>query len=118
MAARRWLDLLNFAVLLLVAGPRPVEAQTTNRFAGAFDELFSNGGKVTPIFTRPDAPAPPTSIDVSPPPTPSISVRRKPANKKGQRALSRSGLSRQPRQPALLRSPGAKLFSRLPRRRS
>src|SRR5215212_12202351 len=67
MAARRWLDLLNFAVLLLVAGPRPVEAQTTNRFAGAFDELFSNGGKVTPIFTRPDAPALPTSIDVSPP---------------------------------------------------
>src|SRR3954469_10206363 len=69
MAARRWLDLLNFAVLLLVAGPRPVEAQTTNRFAGTFDELFSNGGKVTPIFTRPDAPALPTGIDVSSPPS-------------------------------------------------
>jgi hypothetical protein len=68
MAARRWLDLPTFALLLLVAGPRPSEAQTTNRFAGTFDELFSNGGKVTPIFTRPDAPAPPTSIDVSPPP--------------------------------------------------
>jgi rare lipoprotein A len=68
MAARRWLGLLNFALLLLVGELRPLGAQTTNLFAGTFDELFSNGGKVTPIFTRPDAPAPPTSIDVSPPP--------------------------------------------------
>src|SRR3954471_23139592 len=68
MATRRWLSLLNVALLLLVAGLRPLEAQMTNRFAGTFDELFSNGGKVTPIFTRPDAPALPTSIDVSSPP--------------------------------------------------
>jgi rare lipoprotein A len=67
MAARRWLGLLNFALLLLVAELRPLGAQTTNLFAGTFDELFSNGGKLTPIFTRPDAPALPTSIDVSPP---------------------------------------------------
>src|SRR3954465_2771456 len=67
MAARRWLDLLNFALLLLVAELRPLGAQTTNQFAGTFDQLFSNGGKVTPIFTRPDAPALPTSIDMSPP---------------------------------------------------
>jgi rare lipoprotein A len=67
MAARRWLSLLNVALLLLVAEQRPLGAQTTNLFAGTFDELFSNGGKVTPIFTRPDAPALPTSIDVSPP---------------------------------------------------
>src|SRR4051794_7838865 len=65
MAARRWLGLLNFALLLLVAELRPLGAQTTNQFAGTFDQLFSNGGKVTPIFTRPDAPALPTSIDVS-----------------------------------------------------
>src|SRR3954471_3708132 len=62
MAARRWLSLLNAALLLLVAGLRPLEAQTANRFAGTFDEVFSNGGKVTPIFTRPDAPALPTRI--------------------------------------------------------
>ena len=68
MAAHRWLGLLNFALLLLAAGLRPLEAQTTNQFAGTFDELFSNGGKVAPIFTRPDAPALPTTIDVSPPP--------------------------------------------------
>src|SRR3954463_1399322 len=68
MAARRWLGLLNFALLLLVAELRPLGAQTTNQFAGTFDQLFSNGGKVTPIFTRPDAPALPTSIDVSPAP--------------------------------------------------
>jgi rare lipoprotein A len=68
MAVRRWLSLLNAVLLLLVAGLRPLEAQTANRFAGTFDELFSNGGKVTPIFTRPDAPALPTSIDVSSPP--------------------------------------------------
>src|SRR3954465_4245336 len=68
MAVYRWLRLINFALLLLVTGLGPLEAQTTNRFAGTFDELFSNGGKVTPTFTRPDAPAPPTSIDVSPPP--------------------------------------------------
>src|SRR3954462_3409100 len=68
MAARRWLSLLNAALLLLVAGLRHLEAQTANRFAGTFDELFSNGGKVTPIFTRPDAPALPASMDVSPPP--------------------------------------------------
>ena len=67
MAARRWLSLLNFALLLLVTELRPLGAQTTNLFAGTFDQLFSNGGKVTPIFTRPDAPALPTSIDVSPP---------------------------------------------------
>src|SRR3954470_6471127 len=67
MAAHRWLGLLNFALLLLVTELRPLGAQTTNLFAGTFDELFSNGGKVTPIFTRPDAPALPTSIDVSPP---------------------------------------------------
>src|SRR3954453_9880088 len=67
MAARRWLGLVNFALLLLVAGVRALGAQTTNQFAGTFDQLFSNGGKVTPIFTRPDAPALPTSIDVSPP---------------------------------------------------
>ena len=67
MAARRWLGLLNFALLLLVAELRPLGAQTTNLFAGTFDELFSNGGKLTPIFTRPDAPALPTSRDVSPP---------------------------------------------------
>jgi rare lipoprotein A len=67
MAARRWSGLLTFALLLLVAELRPLGAQTTNLFAGTFDELFSNGGKVTPIFTRPDAPALPTSIDVSPP---------------------------------------------------
>src|SRR3954464_12951625 len=67
MAARRWLGLLNFALLFLIAGLRPLGAQTTNLFAGTFDEVFSNGGKVTPIFTRPDAPALPTSRDVSPP---------------------------------------------------
>ena len=67
MAARRWSGLLTFALLLLVAEQRPLGAQTTYLFAGTFDELFSNGGKVTPIFTRPDAPALPTSIDVSPP---------------------------------------------------
>jgi hypothetical protein len=43
MAARRWLGLLNFALLLLIAEPRPLGAQTTNLLAGAFDELFSNG---------------------------------------------------------------------------
>jgi hypothetical protein len=48
MAARRWLGLLNFALLLLVAELRPLGAQTTNLFAGTFDELFSNGGKLTP----------------------------------------------------------------------
>ena len=68
MAACRWLRLINFALLLLVTGLGPLEAQTTNRFAGTFEERFSNGGKVTPTFTRPDAPAPPTSIEVSPPP--------------------------------------------------
>jgi rare lipoprotein A len=67
MAARRWSGLLTFALLLLVAELRPLGAQTTYLFAGTFDELFSNEGKVTPIFTRPDAPALPTSIDVSPP---------------------------------------------------
>src|SRR3954447_2965587 len=68
MAARQWLSLLNFALLLLAAGLPPLEAQTINRSAGRFDVLFSNGGKVTPTFTRPDAPALPTSIDVSPAP--------------------------------------------------
>src|SRR3954451_13428077 len=68
MAANRWLSLLNFALLLLAAGMTPLEAQTINRSAGRFDALFSNGGKVTPTFTRPDAPASPTSIEVSPPP--------------------------------------------------
>ena len=68
MAAHRWLSLLNFALLLLAAGLTPLEAQTINRSAGRFDALFSNGGKVTPTFTRPDAPALPTSIDVSPAP--------------------------------------------------
>ena len=70
MAAPRWLGLLNFALLLLIAELRPLGAQTTNLFAGTFDEVFSNGGKVTPIFTRPDAPALPTSRDVSPPSNP------------------------------------------------
>ena len=68
MAAHRWLSLLNFALLLLAAGLTPLEAQTINRSAGRFDALFSNGGKVTPTFTRPDAPALPTSIDGSPAP--------------------------------------------------
>src|SRR3954447_13422081 len=68
MAAHRWLSLLNFALLLLAAGLKPLEAQTINRSAGRFDALFSSGGKVTPTFTRPDAPALPTSIDVSPAP--------------------------------------------------
>src|SRR3954453_11344910 len=56
MAARRWLGLLNFALLLLAAELRPLGAQTTNQFAGTFDQLFSNGGKVTPIFTRASRP--------------------------------------------------------------
>ena len=55
------------ALLFLTAGLVPLGAQTTNRFAGPFEERFLNTGKVTPIFTRPDSPAPPTSIEVSPP---------------------------------------------------
>jgi|SRR5215204_571482 len=69
MAARRLLCLLNFALLLMMTGLGHTEAQTTtNRFASTFDEVFSNQGKVTPVFTRPDAPAPPTSIEGSVPP--------------------------------------------------
>src|SRR4051812_29846489 len=95
MAARRWLGLLNFA-LLLVAELRPLGAQTTNLFAGTFDELFSNGGKVTPIFTRPDAPALPTSIDASPP----SNAAHQHADEAGEHEGPASALERQLTAPA------------------
>ena len=60
MAARRLLCLLNFALLLMMTGLGHAEAQTTTtRFASTFDEVFSNQGKVTPVFTRPEGHRPP-----------------------------------------------------------
>jgi len=67
MAARRWLRLLSFALLALMTNLGSLEAQTTNRFAGTFEERFANMGKVTPVFARPGAPAPSTNMDVAPP---------------------------------------------------
>src|SRR4051812_7465266 len=67
MAARRWLLLLAFALPFLTTSLGPLEAQTTNRFAGMFEERFSNMGKVAPIFTRPDAPTLATNMEISPP---------------------------------------------------
>ena len=55
--------------LLMMTGLGHAEAQTTTtRFASTFDEVFSNQGKVTPVFTRPEAPPPPTSIEGGVPP--------------------------------------------------
>ena len=67
MAARQWLRLLNLALLMLITRLGPLEAQTTNRFVGTFEERFSNMGRITPMFARPGAPGPPTNVDVGPP---------------------------------------------------